>query len=91
MGTTLGPGLLQAMLYNTNRQRRDGRLFECGMVFSKSNNELQQEMHVAGLLTGAAVPAQWGMPNRGVDFFDAKSDFQINDLEKDLWFQGKHR
>ena len=29
-------------------------------------------MNIAGLMTGAAVPEQWGEPKRTVDFYDAK-------------------
>ena len=76
MRTTLWPGLLQAMLHNTNRQRRDVRLFECGMVFEKREDGLHQDMHIAGLATGGVTPLQWGMSNREVDFFDVKSDVE---------------
>ena len=76
MRTSLWPGLLQAMLHNTNRQQPDVRLFECGMVFTNNDGDLQQNMHIAGLVTGAAVPSQWGVKKRESDFFDVKSDVE---------------
>ena len=76
MRTTLWPGLLQAMLYNINRQQSDVRLFECGLVFSKHNGEIKQEPQVAGLAAGSALPEQWGVTTREVDFFDIKADVE---------------
>ena len=76
MRTSLWPGLIQVMSHNTNRQQPDVRVFECGMVFSRQDGELRQEIHVAGLLTGNAVPAQWGIKRREADFFDVKSDVE---------------
>ena len=76
MRTSLWPGLIQAMSHNTNRQQPDVRLFECGMVFARQDGELCQDVHFAGLVTGNAVPAQWGTKTRDVDFFDVKSDVE---------------
>ena len=76
MRTSLWPGLVQAMLHNTNRQQPDVRLFECGMVFTKDDGELRQPTRIAGLVTGVAAPVQWGLKRREVDFFDVKSDVE---------------
>ena len=76
MRTSLWPGLIQAMLHNTNRQQPDVRLFECGMVFKKDRGEFRQPTQIAGLVTGVAAPVQWGLKKREADFFDVKSDVE---------------
>lgn len=72
MRTNLWAGLVQAVQYNLNRQQNRLFLFECGLKFVQQPSDLKQEMVIAGLLTGAAVPEQWGEPKRAVDFYDAK-------------------
>jgi len=72
MRTNLWPGLVQAMLYNLNRQQNRLFLFECGLKFVQQSHDLKQEMVIAGLLSGTAVPNQWATPKRAVDFYDAK-------------------
>jgi phenylalanyl-tRNA synthetase beta chain len=72
MRTNLWAGLVQAVRYNLNRQQNRLFLFECGLKFVQYKTDLKQEMVVAGLLTGQAVPEQWGEPKRAVDFYDAK-------------------
>ncbi|MBI1425252.1 MAG: phenylalanine--tRNA ligase subunit beta [Gammaproteobacteria bacterium] len=72
MRTNLWAGLVQAVQYNLNRQQNRLSLFECGLKFVKQANDLKQEMVVAGLLTGKAVPEQWGESKRAVDFYDVK-------------------
>nr|VFK60820.1 MAG: phenylalanyl-tRNA synthetase beta subunit [Candidatus Kentron sp. TUN] len=81
MRTTLLPGLLQAVLYNTRRQQSRIRLFESGLVFNRNNDnrhesEPVQERVLGGVVTGTAFAEQWGMSARKVDFFDVKSDVE---------------
>jgi len=72
MRTSLWPGLVQALQYNLNRQQNRLFLFECGLKFLKQDNELKQEMMVAGALTGSRLPAHWGRETQAIDFFDVK-------------------
>ncbi|MGR9044818.1 MAG: phenylalanine--tRNA ligase subunit beta [Gammaproteobacteria bacterium] len=74
MRTTLWCGLLQAALYNTNRQQNRVRLFEAGMRFIDVEGETRQQKMLAGLALGAAYPEQWGEKSRKIDFFDLKAD-----------------
>jgi phenylalanyl-tRNA synthetase beta chain len=76
MRTSLWPGLLQAVVYNQNRQQARMRLFEIGRRFRPHGNELSQEHCLAGVLAGSAAPEQWGIPIRAVDFHDAKADLE---------------
>jgi len=72
MRTNLWSGLVQAALYNLNRQQNRLFLFECGLKFIQQDTDLKQEMVVAGLLSGAAIPSQWAESKRNVDFYDGK-------------------
>lgn len=74
MRTNLWPGLVAALLYNQNRQQLRVRLFETGLRFIPNGASLLQQKVLSGLVSGAALPEQWGEPAREVDFFDLKGD-----------------
>jgi phenylalanyl-tRNA synthetase beta chain len=76
MRTSLWPGLLKALSYNQKRQRPRVRLFEHGLNFVPTDNGLQQDGYLGGVVAGAALPEQWGTPVRPVDFFDLKADVE---------------
>jgi phenylalanyl-tRNA synthetase beta chain len=73
MRTSLWPGLLQTAVYNRNRQQQRLRLFEVGRCFTDPDH---QDTMLGGLVSGQALPEQWGTAGRDVDFFDAKGDLQ---------------
>lgn len=76
MRTSLWPGLLRAILYNQNRQQTRLRFFEIGRRFIPGVQGLDQEPMLAGAVTGSVAAEQWGMPGRGVDFYDVKGDIE---------------
>lgn len=76
MRTTLWPGLLQAIVYNQNRQQMRVRLFEIGRTFLPRGSDVIQERMLGGCVYGEALAEQWGTPRRDVDFFDAKADVE---------------
>jgi phenylalanyl-tRNA synthetase beta chain len=76
MRTTLWPSLIQAVLYNQNRQQARVRLFEIGRRFVPDGRELRQETCLAGVSFGSAQAEQWGIPSREADFHDAKADVE---------------
>jgi len=76
MRTTLWCGLLNAALYNINRQQSRVRLFETGLRFVREQVETQQEKMLAGLAMGSAYCEQWGEKQRSIDFFDVKADVE---------------
>ncbi len=76
MRTSLWPGLLQALLYNQNRQQARIRFFEVGVKFSAQGEEIQEDKVVAGLVCGTLMPPQWGEKARAVDYFDIKADVE---------------
>ncbi len=76
MRTSLWPGLLQTVLYNQSRQQSRIRIFESGLRFIKEHTEIQQDLMLAGLVSGDAAPEQWGEAGRSVDFYDLKADLE---------------
>ncbi|QWF69898.1 phenylalanine--tRNA ligase subunit beta [Methylomonas paludis] len=76
MRTTLWCGLLNAALYNVNRQQFRVRLFETGLRFYRDAEGIQQRKMLAGLALGNANPEQWAQASRPVDFFDVKADVE---------------
>jgi phenylalanyl-tRNA synthetase beta chain len=85
MRSNLIGGLVQNLRQNLNRKATRVRLFEVGRVFQRNPNiavgELSiagydQPIHIAGLAYGSALPEQWGVTTRAVDFFDVKGDLE---------------
>lgn len=76
MRTRLWPGLLKAVNHNQKRQQSRVRLFESGLTFLGTLDDLVQEPYLGGVISGAALPEQWGLPARKVDFFDLKGDVE---------------
>ena len=76
MRTNLFPGLVNTFLYNQNRQQTRIRIFETGLRFVQADNDLLQQKVLSGLVSGSALPEQWGAKTCGVDFFDVKGDLE---------------
>ncbi len=76
MRTSLWPGLVQALVYNANRQHERVRLFEVGRVFKGNLENIEQHRQIGGLIYGDRYPEQWSQKQREVDFFDAKADVE---------------
>ncbi|MFW5426764.1 MAG: phenylalanine--tRNA ligase subunit beta [Methylophagaceae bacterium] len=76
MRTSLWPGLIQALVYNLNRQHDRIRLFEVGRSFSGTNDNVEQHRQIAGVVCGSRYAEQWAEKQRPVDFFDIKADVE---------------
>ena len=76
MRTSLWPGLVQALVYNLNRQHERIRLFEVGRSFSGTNDNVEQHRQIAGVVCGSRYAEQWAEKQRAVDFFDVKADVE---------------
>lgn len=76
MRTSLWPGLLQTAGYNQARQQSRIRIFESGLRFIKKDDEIKQDLMLAGLITGGLDEEQWGEGTRLADFYDLKADLQ---------------
>lgn len=76
MRSSLLGGLVSNLQFNLNRKQSRIRLFEIGSCFTWANGSHVQEEKMAGLCYGDALPEQWGLPAREVDFFDVKADIE---------------
>jgi phenylalanyl-tRNA synthetase beta chain len=91
----LWPGLVQALVHNLARQQQRVRLFEVGVRFTPTASGLDEELVIAGVAAGPAVPEQWAEPARPVDFFDVKSDLEAllamaGQAGEYVWESGTH-
>ena len=70
---SLLPGLIDSLVHNRRRGRKDVRLFETGARFTAAG-----ERRAAGIvLSGAANAAHWSRAARQVDFFDVKGLVEV--------------
>ncbi len=76
MRTNLWTGLLQALQYNQKRQQSRIRLFETGLRFVKTGDELMQQSCISGVACGSRYPEQWDIKQQDIDFFDVKADIE---------------
>jgi len=76
MRSSLWCGLLNAALYNVNRQQTRVRLFEAGLRFYRNTEGIQQDKMLAGLAYGSVQAEQWGEKSRTIDFYDFKADVE---------------
>ena len=85
MRSSLLGNLLQVVKFNTDRKASRVRVFEVGRVFLKDATVkasdttvagFHQPLRVAGMAYGPVQPAQWGVPERVVDFYDVKADVE---------------
>ncbi len=76
MRTSLLPGLVGAVLRNTNRQQPRTRLFETGLRFLPGPDGLRQVPTLAMVITGERFGESWSVGAQGADFFDLKGDVE---------------
>ncbi|MDH5546701.1 MAG: phenylalanine--tRNA ligase subunit beta [Gammaproteobacteria bacterium] len=76
MRTTLWSSLLKTLVHNQTRQQNRVRIFETGMQFSQKSGVVAQDLMVAGLAYGDALPINWSEKPRKVDFYDVKADLE---------------
>jgi phenylalanyl-tRNA synthetase beta chain len=76
MRTSHWTGLIQALQYNQNRQQQQVRLFETGLNFIGSIDELEQDTWISGVSAGPYWPERWDSANRAIDFYDTKGDLE---------------
>lgn len=82
MRSTLIGGLIANIVTNLKRKQSRVRVFETGRCFSRDPKGtpvtgFDQPWKLAGLVYGQAVPEQWGVAARNVDFFDLKGDLEV--------------
>ncbi len=75
MRTSLWQGLLSTLAYNQRHQQSRIRLFESGLRFVPTKDELLQEAVIAGVILGEQLPQPLYTGHK-VDFFDLKGDVE---------------
>lgn len=76
MRTSIWPGLLQALIYNVNRQQSRVRLFESGLIYLKKGEEISEIPVIGGLIYGNIYNKQWDIKDTPCDFFDIKGNVE---------------
>ncbi|MEH6590665.1 MAG: phenylalanine--tRNA ligase subunit beta [Halioglobus sp.] len=76
MRTSLMPGLVTAVLRNTNRQQPRVRMFETGLRFVPSPDGLKQIPTLAMVATGQRFDESWAAASDAADFYDLKGDVE---------------
>jgi phenylalanyl-tRNA synthetase beta chain len=85
MRSSLIGSLVANVRHNLNRKISPVRVFEIGRVFRRDPAARDGDRDVAGvrqpvrigaIACGPALAEQWGVPDRGVDFFDIKGDLE---------------
>ena len=76
MRLSLWPSLLKVLQYNNNRQVSRVRIFETGLSFIPSGEDIIQTPRLAGLVSGPQFAEQWAEKGQASDFYDVKNDVQ---------------
>jgi phenylalanyl-tRNA synthetase beta chain len=85
MRSSLIGSLVDVLRVNLARKVARVRVFELGKVFVRDAGAasgplgvagIRQPLRLGGLAHGPAAPAQWGIVERPVDFFDVKGDLE---------------
>ncbi len=79
MRVSLWTGLLNTVVFNQKRQQPRVRLFESGLRFipdATAENNIRQEVMLAGVMAGSRSEEHWDIATNNVDFFDLKGDLE---------------
>ncbi|MCC7136542.1 MAG: phenylalanine--tRNA ligase subunit beta [Nitrosomonas sp.] len=78
MRSSLLGGLVSNLQFNFNRKQSRVRIFEIGRCFQTDVGDYaeRETENIAGLCFGGALPEQWAVKNREIDFFDVKADIE---------------
>ncbi|MBU0278682.1 phenylalanine--tRNA ligase subunit beta [Gemella sp. zg-1178] len=77
---TLLSGLLNTVVYNKARRNENLKLLEIGKVFFGSgddNVQPQEELYIAGAITGKEQVTKWLKEERKIDFYDLKAYLEL--------------
>ena len=64
------------MTFTKSSKQSRVRLFEVGTRFEIEGGRLAESQSIAGIASGTALPEQWSVTKRDVDFYDVKSDVE---------------
>lgn len=87
MRSSILPGLVSTLAFNTSRKQERIRIFEAGRCFYPGEaGQYQQPRRLAGLIYGSQLPEQWGVAAREVDYYDLKADVEALCQGKNIRF-----
>lgn len=88
MRSSLIASLIDCVVRNVNNKHSRVRLFEIGRCFVRADDDpAAQPMRIGGVAYGSAHDEQWGIPARGVDFYDVKADVEALLAGRDATFE----
>ncbi len=76
MRTSHWTGLLTTLRRNQNRQQKQIRLFETGLSFIDTDNDIDQQSWFSGIASGFYAAEHWSRVPRLIDFYDVKGDVE---------------
>ena len=76
MRVSLWPGLIQALQRNQSFREQRVRLFETGLRFLPEGEGINQQLTIAGLISGEQQPENWENHHQVIDFYDIKADVE---------------
>lgn len=76
MRNSLWTGLVHSASHNLRRQQARVQIFEIGLIFQPSGDDIKQEQVVSGLVAGKAYPEQWNNPKEKMNFYHLKGHIQ---------------
>ena len=92
MRSSLIGGLVGTLTANRKRQNDRVRAFEVGRCFMRDAAAaavpgFRQPLRLAAIAAGTALPEQWGVASRKIDFYDLKSDLEVLFAPRQLRFE----
>ncbi|MBD3610437.1 MAG: phenylalanine--tRNA ligase subunit beta [Gammaproteobacteria bacterium] len=76
MRTSLLTGLVSTVQHNLNRQQNRVRIFESGLKFIQSSDDIVQTQVIGGAICGNRYDEQWSQTSEKLDFYDIKGDVE---------------
>ena len=70
--TSLLPGLLNVVKYNSDRQNHEIAGFEIGRIHFKEKEQYKEQLMAAIVLSGPTAPMHWDLKPKPCDFYDLK-------------------
>ncbi|QJC34816.1 phenylalanine--tRNA ligase subunit beta [Enterobacteriaceae endosymbiont of Donacia piscatrix] len=79
MRNSLSYGLINNIIYNTNRQQKNLRFFEYGLCFFKDSKKkigISQKLMLAGIVNINSLNTHWSEKNKCINFYDIKGNLE---------------
>ncbi len=78
MRTSLIPGLIKNIYFNTKRQKKNIKIFEIGTCYKKNKNKIKQEFFFSAIIYGYRNEDNWFIKKKHLfDYYDIKGDLEF--------------